>query len=103
MGEQPANIKRFALFNGILADYQKLCERFKALQGDTPDENELKAGIEHLSKYGEYLTMLNLSGGDILKMRDIASLSTAEVLTYVSASKDVRTYQNELLVLRKPK
>ena len=88
--------------NKIMAEYVKLCETFKALEGEEPDDNEIKAGIEHLSRYGEYLTMFNLSNKNILEMKKISMLPTNEVLTYICASKDVNTYSSELNRLRKP-
>lgn len=88
--------------NKMMQEYAQLCEQFKALEGDEPDDNELKAGIEHLYKYGEYITMVNLTGGDILKLQNVSLLPTNQVLTYLCASKDVRTYQLELNKLRKP-
>lgn len=88
--------------NKMMLEYSQLCEQFKALEGDEPDDNELKAGIEHLYKYGEYITMVNLTRGDILKLESVSSLPTNLVLTYLCASKDVKTYESELNKLRKP-
>lgn len=85
----------------IISELQNLKKNFATLEGSGPNDVEIKAGIEHLSKYGDYLTLLNLSQGDILKVREIAKLTVNEVLTYICASKDLSTYQRELSVLRK--
>lgn len=89
------------LYSKIMQEWETLCNQFEALKGDEPTELELKAGIEHLSKYGEYLTMVNLTGGDILKLKEISELPTSLVLTYICARKDMRTFSEELEKLRK--
>ena len=64
-----------------------------------PTDIELKAGFEHLAKYGEYLTIFELTKGDILKLEKVSKMSVAEVLTYLKAGKDIATYKNEIKVL----
>lgn len=87
-------------FNKILLEYEELNKTFVNLKGEEPTEVEIKAGIEHLSKYGEYLTLHKLAGGDITKVETIAKMSVNQVLTYLSADKDVSTYIKEINTLK---
>lgn len=84
----------------MLEELEQLKKNF-ALNESKPDDLEIKAGIEHLAKYGEYLTIFELTNGDIGKLESVAKLSVAEVLTYLRAGKDVTTYKNEINKLRK--
>lgn len=97
--ELPAHVGIY-YHNKMINELQMLRETFVTLEGKPPTELELKAGIEHVTRYGEYMTMVNLSGGDIVKIREIARLPVNEVLTYVSASKDLTTYKEELRILK---
>lgn len=99
--ELPASVGLFYYYK-VLEDYKNLGEQFAALKGDEPDDNEIKAGIEHLNKYGDYLTLVNLSNGDPLKVLELAKRPTNEILTYICTSKDLSTYYRELERLRKP-
>lgn len=86
--------------NKILIEYEHLNKKFANLKGEDPTDIEIKAGIEHLSKYGEYLTLHKLAGGDITKIKEVAKLSVNEVLTYLRADKDINTYITEINVLK---
>lgn len=83
----------------IMQEYEHLQKTF-ALNTTEASELEIKAGIQHLAKYGEYLTIFELTNGDIAKVEKIAKMSVAEVLTYLRTSKDVATYKREINVLR---
>ena len=83
----------------IMREFDELQKNF-AMSANKPDEIEIKAGIQHLAKYGEYLTIFELTNGDIANVEKVAKMSVAEVLTYLRASKDVATYKREINVLR---
>ena len=82
-----------------MQEYEQLQKTF-ALSASEPQELEIKAGIQHLAKYGEYLTIFELTNGDIANVEKVAKMSVAEVLTYLRTSKDVATYKREINVLR---
>jgi hypothetical protein len=86
----------------ISEELRELNATFAALASEEgPSEIERSAGIGHLTKYGEYLTMHTLSGGDVLKIKEIAEMPTNQIFTYLCVNKDVQTYQSEIQKLRK--
>lgn len=87
-------------FNKMIAELEELNKKFRNLKTEDPTDIEIKAGIEHLAKYGGYLTIHSLANGDVTKVNEIAKMRTAEVFTWLRADKDVNTYREEIQILK---
>lgn len=93
----------FPLVNFILAGTEKIVEMEKRML-QTPSKPELEAaGVEDLQKYGELITIDNLSGGDILRHHEIEQLPWRKVFTKLCLEKDKAEVQERYAEIIKSK
>jgi hypothetical protein len=69
--------------------------RFKALSDYKPDHLLVLAGVEGLGKYGNFATLVNITGGDVLKFDAVMERPAEEIYVLLCYQMDSGIVQKE--------
>lgn len=90
----------YRAFNFITQQFNTLIERENKVLSYEPDAEEFEAGIQSLGKFGRLATIDSLSGGDLLKHKEIIELPYSRVFTKLYLESEKAKYQKKLQTIR---
>lgn len=101
--EQVGIIEFHQALKFLLDSYKKLIEVENKLLHYEPENEEIEAGIESLTKFGRMASVDTLAGGDILKHSLIIDMPYSKVFTKMYLESEKSKFQKRVHNLRKTK
>lgn len=93
----------YHLFNYVVECLKQIIETENSQLAQDPDIDEIDAGVENLSRLGVYLTLDNLSGGDVLKWDSIYNTSYNRIFTKLLVNRMTNDYIKRLEIIKRKK